>query len=99
MSCLLLCAVKKDFIAFTATDGYEFSEEQFTPSHPVLIVPIENIHVIIDVIVRGFDVSQLVQSLIDKIRFPVAQGYPGKFPRTFARFCFWCLYHFPYLME
>jgi len=60
MSCLLLCAFKKDLIAFTATHGYEISEEQFTPFHPVLIVPIENIHVIVNVIVRGFDVSQLV---------------------------------------
>jgi hypothetical protein len=57
---MMLCAIKKDYIAFTATHGYEISEEQFTPFHPVLIVPIENIHVIVNVIVRGFDVSQLV---------------------------------------
>jgi aspartate oxidase len=53
MSCLLLCAFKKDLIAFTATHGYEISEEQFTPFHPILIVPIENVHVIVNVIVRG----------------------------------------------
>jgi len=56
----MLCAFKKDLIAFTATHGYEISEEQLTPFHPVLIVPIENVHVIVNVIVRGFDVSQLV---------------------------------------
>jgi hypothetical protein len=99
MSCLIFCAFKKDLIAFTATHGYEISEEQFTPFHPVLIITIENVHVIVNEIVRCFDVSQLIESLIDKIRFPVAQGHPGKFPRTFACFCFWRFYHLPYPLE
>ncbi len=95
----MFCAFKKDLIAFTATHGYEISEEQFTSFHPVLIVTIENVHIIVNVIVRGFDVSQLIESLIDKIHFPVAQGHPRKFPRTFACFCFRRFYHLLYLVE
>ena len=97
----MLCALKKEFIAFTATHGYKISEEQFTSFHPVLVVHIENVHVIVNEIVRCFDVSQLVQPCIYKIRFPVAQGYSGKLPWAFCNNCFRCyiIYHFDHLLE
>ena len=97
----MLCALKKDLIAFTAMHGYKISEKQFASFHPVLVVHIENVHVIVNVIVRCFDVSQLVQSCIYKIRFPVAQGYSGKHPWTLYLNCCRCyiIYHFDHLLE
>ena len=54
---LFFCAGKKCFPAFAATDDYKISEKQFTPFHPVPIVPVEDFQIIIDVIVRVFYVS------------------------------------------
>lgn len=97
--CLLLCTVKKGFIALTATDSNEFGKKMLTHSHLIEIFPVEDFQVIIDIIAGVLYISHLIQSLIDKIRFPVAQGHSGKHPRTFTGFCFWCRYHFLYLME